>query len=152
MTDGGQRRAVDSLAPLSRPWRIVVYVDRVLTGSRTLRASAGTLAEQAAALSKLGTVEVVVAEPDARIALGRTREIGAIDEALSKLWLENDGRDDVRVLRQRFREEKRRGASIRPTGPRRRSRPRRGWSAASRTPSSSGWPPRAERGPGWSSW
>ena len=107
--DGGQRRAVDSLAPLSRPWRIVVYVDRVLTGSRTLRASAGTLAEQAAALSKLGTVEVVVAEPDARIALGRTREIGAIDEALSKLWLENDGRDDVRVLRQRFREEKAEG-------------------------------------------
>ena len=28
------------------PWRIVIYVDRVLTGSRTLRAAAGPLAER----------------------------------------------------------------------------------------------------------
>ncbi|MFL6232602.1 MAG: VWA domain-containing protein [Thermoanaerobaculia bacterium] len=107
--DAGQKRPVVSLSPLSRPWRIVVYVDRVLTGSRTLRASAGTLAEQASRLAALGTVEVVVAEPQPRVALGPTREIPAIDEALSKLWLENDGRDDVRVLRQRFRDEKAEG-------------------------------------------
>jgi VWFA-related protein len=109
VTDAGQQRPVTALGPLSRPWRIVVYVDRVLTGSRTLRASAGTLAEQAARLSALGSVEVVVAEPQPRVALGATRETAAIDEALSKLWLENDGRDDVRVLRQRFRDEKAEG-------------------------------------------
>jgi VWFA-related protein len=109
VVDDGQRRAVDALAPLSRPWRIVVYIDRVLTGPRTLRAAAGTLAEQAARLAALGTVEVVVAEPDPRLAAGPTREAPAIDEALSKLWLENDGRDDVRGLRQRFREEKAEG-------------------------------------------
>ncbi len=107
--DAGQPRPVVSLAPLSRPWRIVVYVDRVLTGSRTLRAAAGTLAEQAARLSALGTVEVVVAEPQPRVALAPTRETAAIDEALSKLWLENDGRDDVRALRQHFRDEKTEG-------------------------------------------
>ena len=39
--------------------------------------------------------------------LGPTRDVQAIDEALSKLWLESEGRDDVRVLRQRFRDEKR---------------------------------------------
>ena len=71
VVDGGQTRPALSLAPLSRPWRIVVYVDRVLTGSRTLRAAAGTLAEQAAALTALGTVEVVVAEPRPRVARGR---------------------------------------------------------------------------------
>jgi len=107
--DAGQRRPIVSLSPLSRPWRIVVYVDRVLTGSRTLRASAGTLAEQAARLAALGTVEVVVAEPGPRVAVGPTRDVPLIDEALSKLWLENDGRDDVRVLRQRFRDEKAEG-------------------------------------------
>jgi Ca-activated chloride channel family protein len=110
IVDGGQLRPALSLAPLSRPWRIVVYVDRVLTGSRTLRAAAGTLAEQAAALTALGTVEVVVAEPRPRVAAGPTRDVQAIDEALSKLWLESEGRDDVRVLRQRFRDEKDSGA------------------------------------------
>ena len=110
VVDGGQIRPALSLAPLSRPWRIVVYVDRVLTGSRTLRAAAGTLAEQAAALTALGTVEVVVAEPRPRVAAGPTRDVQAIDEALSKLWLESEGRDDVRVLRQRFRDEKDNGA------------------------------------------
>jgi Ca-activated chloride channel homolog len=110
IVDGGQTRPALALAPLSRPWRIVVYVDRVLTGSRTLRAAAGTLAEQSAALTALGTVEVVVAEPRPRVAAGPTRDVQAIDEALSKLWLESEGRDDVRVLRQRFRDEKDNGA------------------------------------------
>ncbi len=111
VVDGGRPRPAISLAPLSRPWRIVVYVDRVLTGSRTLRAAAGTLAEQAAGLAGLGTVEVVVAEPQPRVALGPTRDVQAVDEALSKLWLESEGRDDVRVLRQRFRDEKEEGAN-----------------------------------------
>jgi hypothetical protein len=30
--DAGQQRPVAALSPLSRPWRIVVYVDRVLAG------------------------------------------------------------------------------------------------------------------------
>ncbi len=111
VVDGGRQRPVTALAPLARPWRIVVYVDRVLTGSRTLRAAAGTLAEQAAALAALGTVEVVVAEPKPRVALGPTREVQAIDEALSKLWLENEGRDDVRLLRQHFRDDKPEGGA-----------------------------------------
>jgi Ca-activated chloride channel family protein len=106
VVDGGRARPVTALSPLGRPWRIVVYVDRVLTGSRTLRAAAGTLAEQAAALTALGTVEVVVAEPHPRVALDPTRDVQAVDEALSKLWLENEGRDDVRLLRQHFRDDK----------------------------------------------
>jgi VWFA-related protein len=95
-----------SLAPVSQPWRIVIWADRVLSGSRTLRAAAGTLAEQARALAALGTVEVVVAEPQPRVALDPTRDVQAIDEALSKLWLESEGRDDLRVLRRRFRDER----------------------------------------------
>ena len=104
--DGDQTRPVAELAPLARPWRLVIYVDRVLTGSRTLRAAAGSLAERAAELAALGPVEVVVAEPVPRVALSATRDVRAIDEALSKLWLAGDGRDDVRVLRQRFRDQK----------------------------------------------
>jgi Ca-activated chloride channel family protein len=104
--DDGKPWPAASLAPVSQPWRIVVWVDRVLTGPHTLRAAAGTLAEQSQALAGLGTVEVVVAEPQARIALAPTRDVRAIDEALSKLWLESEGRDDLRLLRRRFRDEK----------------------------------------------
>jgi VWFA-related protein len=110
VVDDGQPRPAISLAPIAQPWRIVVWVDRVLTGPRTLRAAAGTLAEQAQALAALGTVEVVVAEPQPRVALAPTREVPAIDEALSKLWLESEGRDDLRVLRQHFKDEKAEGS------------------------------------------
>jgi hypothetical protein len=106
VVDGDQTRPVTDLAPLSKPWRIVVYVDRVLTGSRTLRTAAGSLAERAAVLAALGPVEVVVAEPVPRVVLSATQDVHAIDEALSKLWLVGDGRDDVRILRQRFRDQK----------------------------------------------
>jgi VWFA-related protein len=106
VVDGDQPRPVAELAPLAKPWRIVIYVDRVLTGARTLRTAAGSLAERAAELAALGPVEVVVAEPVPRVALSATRNVRAIDEALSKLWLAGDGRDDVRVLRQRFRDQK----------------------------------------------
>ncbi|HEY0512076.1 MAG TPA: VWA domain-containing protein, partial [Thermoanaerobaculia bacterium] len=109
VVDDGKPRPATSLAPISQPWRIVVWVDRILTGSRTLRAAAGTLAEQAQSLAALGTVEVVIAEPVPRVALAPTRDVATIDEALSKLWLESEGRDDVRVLRQRFRDEKEEG-------------------------------------------
>jgi VWFA-related protein len=106
VAEDGQPHAVAALTPLPGPWRIVIYVDRILTGSRTLRTAAGSLAERAAELAALGPVEVVVAEPVPRVALTATRDPRAIDEALSKLWLSDEGRDDVRVLRQRFRDQK----------------------------------------------
>jgi Ca-activated chloride channel family protein len=106
VVEDDQARPVTSLVPLARPWRIVIYVDRVLSGARTLRAATGSLAERAQELAALGTVELVVAEPVPRVALPATRDPRAIDEALSKLWLSGEGRDDVRVLRQRFRDAK----------------------------------------------
>src|SRR6185312_4240629 len=106
VVDGDQTRPVTDLAPLTKPWRIVIYVDRVLTGSRTLRTAAGSLAERAAILAALGPVEVVVAEPVPRVVLSATQDVRALDEALSKLWLAGDGRDDVRILRRRFRDQK----------------------------------------------
>ncbi len=106
VVEDGEPRPVSELAPLARPWRIAIYVDRVLSSSRTLRAAAGSLAERARELAALGTVEVIVAEPQPRVVLPASRNVQAIDEALSKLWLSGEGRDDVRVLRQRFRDAK----------------------------------------------
>lgn len=104
LVDGEARPAVD-IAPELPPWRVVVYVDRVLTGSRTLRGASGALAGQAGLLTTLGPVDVVVAEPEPRVVLAASREPSAVDDALSRLWLSAEGRDDVRHLRRRFLEQ-----------------------------------------------
>ena len=57
VAEDGQPHPVTALTPLPGPWRIVIYVDRILTGSRTLRTAAGSLAERAAELAALGPVE-----------------------------------------------------------------------------------------------
>jgi Ca-activated chloride channel homolog len=101
----GQAQPVVEIAPESPPWRVVVYVDRVLTGPRTLGAAAGALAAQAGALAKLGPVDVVVAEPEPRALLSASREPAVLDDVLSRLWLSAVGRDDVRGLRRRFLEQ-----------------------------------------------
>ncbi len=101
--EGASRRVLGVEA--GKPWRVVVYVDRVLAGTRSVRGAAGLLASQARELAALGPVEVVIAEPEPRPALLPTRDPAAIDEALSRLLLTGDGRDDLRALRQRFLEQ-----------------------------------------------
>jgi Ca-activated chloride channel family protein len=98
--DGVPRRVVGVEA--GKPWRVVVYVDRVLAGTRSVRGAGGLLAAQSRELAALGPVEVVIAEPEPRPALFPTQNPQAIDEALSQLMLEGDGRDDLRLLRQRY--------------------------------------------------
>lgn len=104
VTEEGASRRVLGLE-MEKPWRVVVYVDRVLSGTRSVRGAAGLLAAQARELAALGPVEVVIAEPEPRPALLPTRDPFAIDEALSRLLLTGDGRDDLRALRQRSLED-----------------------------------------------
>jgi VWFA-related protein len=103
LEDGAPRR-VTAVHPVveERPWRIVIWVDRLLSGSRTLRGAAGALAAQAPVLVGLGSVEVIVAEPEPMVVLPPTRDAHLVDEALSRLLLMGEGRDDLRTLRQRF--------------------------------------------------
>lgn len=103
--DGAPRPILDLATTPPKPWRVVVYVDRLLTGTRTLKGAAGALAENASRLASLGPVEVVVAEPEPRLALAATRDAAAIDDALSRLWLNGEGRDELRVLRGQPAEE-----------------------------------------------
>lgn len=101
--EGAPRRVLG--VEVGKPWRVVVYVDRILAGTRSVRGAAGLLAAQARELTALGPVEVVIAEPEPRPALLPTRDPAALDEALSRLLLTGDGRDDLRLLRQRFLDE-----------------------------------------------
>ncbi len=107
VSEGGESRRVLAVEPIGqdRPWRVVVYVDRMLSSTRTMRGAGGALAAQARELVALGPVELVVAEPEPRVVLGATRDAAAVDEALSRLFLMGEGRDDLRALRQKFTEE-----------------------------------------------
>ena len=95
-------RPVVEVAPSTPPWRVVIYVDRVLTGSRTLRGATGALAERVRDLVALGPVDVIVAEPEPRVVLEGARNPAVVDDVLSRLWFTGEGRDDLRVTRQRF--------------------------------------------------
>ncbi len=100
LAPGNAANAADTAAA---PWEIVIYVDRVLAGTATVRNAAGALAAQSADLAALGTVEVVVAEPEPNAVVRPTREVFALDEALSRLALGGEGRDDLRARRRRYR-------------------------------------------------
>jgi Ca-activated chloride channel family protein len=103
LEDGAPRRVL--AAEAGKPWRVVIYVDRILAGTRSVRGAAGLLAAQARELTALGPVDLVIAEPEPRLALLSTRDPLVLDESLSRLLLMADGRDDLRALRQRFLDE-----------------------------------------------
>jgi Ca-activated chloride channel family protein len=106
VAEEGQPRRVLNVEPVTgEAWRFVLYFDRVLASSASVRAAAGALAQQIIPMAGMGTVEVVVAEPEPRVLVPATRDVRALDEALSQLFLLGEGRDDVRMGRQRFREE-----------------------------------------------
>jgi len=86
---GGQPREVTRAEPVSSaaepPWTIVVYVDRVLASPATALYSSLALAHHAAELTRLGTVEVVVADSDPRRTLSPSREAQPLERALNEL-------------------------------------------------------------------
>ncbi len=99
-----------------RPWRIVLYFDRVTSGTRSLRAAADVLSEQLPALVASGEVEVVVAEPAPRELVPPTRSAAALEEALAQLFVTVEGRDDLREGRARFAARAAEAGSVRRGG------------------------------------
>lgn len=104
LTVGGAPQPIADLGAPSKssPWRIVLYFDRVTTGTRSLRAAADALIEQLPALVALGEVELVVAEPEPRELVPPTRAVAPLEEALAQLFVTAEGRDDLRQARARF--------------------------------------------------
>ncbi|HTQ80900.1 MAG TPA: hypothetical protein VMM92_12960, partial [Thermoanaerobaculia bacterium] len=106
VTEDGEPRQVLYVEPYGQtPWRFVIYIDRVLASSRTLRSALGALSAHAAELTALGTVEVVIAEPDPVSVQPASRDPYAIAETLARLSYTLEGLDGVRVVRRRFRDE-----------------------------------------------
>ena len=84
------------------PWRLVVYIDRVLSSNHTVRWAAMELAERARRLTELGEVEIVVAEPEPRRALAPTRDRKLLDDSLSGVFLAPAGTAELVTRREDF--------------------------------------------------
>ncbi|MEM1181216.1 MAG: hypothetical protein AAGM22_22940, partial [Acidobacteriota bacterium] len=89
----------DGLPVASEPWTFVVLVDAALSRSEPLRWALENLAQQAETLVKLGSVEVVVADPDIRVAVPLSRELRVVRSGLSQLALQPLGKDGVGDVR-----------------------------------------------------
>src|SRR3954468_4708921 len=81
----GRPREVARAEPVSAPWTVLLYVDRVLAGPATAFSSELALANHAKELTHLGTVEVAVAGPDPHTVLPPTRDSHQVKQTLATL-------------------------------------------------------------------
>ena len=72
--EDGKSRTITKVDTLQGGMTAVVWVDEALAQPETVFIATLALAQQAAALARLGTVEVVVASPEARVELASSRE------------------------------------------------------------------------------
>ena len=103
VSEGGEVltvQRIDAPAASATPWRQVLYFDQLLSDRPSLRRAADALAAQAEALTRLGTVEIVAADPQPRLLLPATRDSALLAQVLSRLALEGGGRDEIGQLRR----------------------------------------------------
>jgi hypothetical protein len=97
LIDGQPREVtrIERVSEAARPWTVVVYVDQVLAGPATVFSSTLALAERAETLTRMGSVEVVIAGSDPRTVLPSSREAKLVKQVLSGLA------EEARVARDR---------------------------------------------------
>lgn len=86
----------------SEPWTLVLYFDLGLSTSADVRWAAEALAQRAAALTALGSVEVVVTDPGPRRVLAASRDPQRVQEAVAGVAQRFRGRDELVALRREF--------------------------------------------------
>lgn len=92
------------------PWNAVVWVDEALAEPETVFVATLALARQASRLAGLGSVEVVVADPDPEIRAAATREPRRLEQVLADIA----GKARVERDRAAARPWERPGVSSRP--------------------------------------
>ena len=102
VTEDGEERPVVSVeqAGEAEPWRLVVWFELPLATPEGVRWAADALAERAADLVELGTVEVVVADPEPRTVLPPARDAEALVRALAAIAQEARAGDELVRLRR----------------------------------------------------
>ena len=84
LRDGKTQQVVraERVQAKDRAWTQVVWVDRVLASPQTVYNTVRSLAEQSVDLARMGTVDVVVADPAPRVELAGGTETPAVHRAL----------------------------------------------------------------------
>jgi hypothetical protein len=98
---GAGRASAGRQAVEPGPWDLLVYVDRVLADPDMRFLGTVVLAEHAAALTRLGSVEIVIADPRPRQALPATGEARGLEQSLAGVA------DEARLQRDRQARERR---------------------------------------------
>jgi hypothetical protein len=88
LEDGHFRQVVKASAIAAGeagPWHLVLYFDRMLADADTVFITANALAQQSVQLTGLGSVDLVIADPQPRLALAESRDPKALEQALVDL-------------------------------------------------------------------
>ncbi|MEA2690704.1 MAG: hypothetical protein QOJ16_91 [Acidobacteriota bacterium] len=85
LLDGLPHEVVSIEAATAKDWEIVVYLDPELAPAGPLNDAVLLLAKRAERLSGLGTVELVIADPEPRVALAPSRDAAVWRAALAEL-------------------------------------------------------------------
>jgi tetratricopeptide (TPR) repeat protein len=80
-------------------WTVLVWLAADLASDYQLRWAAAVLSQLTNELTRLGEVEVVLADPEPRTLLAPTRDADAIESALSRLAVAASGEDRLNALR-----------------------------------------------------
>lgn len=87
-------------------WQIVVYFDCYLSSETNRRSAAQSIEKQLDDLTQLGTVEIVVADPDPALLLQATRDGAAIRAALHEVTTKHSRPNRLLRHRRRFIDER----------------------------------------------
>lgn len=110
VVEDGKVRPITKVGALEGDLSAVVWVDEALAHPQTVFSSTLALARQAAALARLGPVEVIVADPEPRVELAANREPRRLQQVLADLA----GQARVERDEAASRPLERSGASSRP--------------------------------------
>jgi len=97
---GGVRGDVLAVSREDRPWRLVIYVDTLLSGRHTVARATRALEALTPRLVELGSVEIVVAGERVRRLLPPSRDPDQVAAVLARANLLEDGTDALVALRR----------------------------------------------------
>ncbi len=104
VAEEGEARPVIEVQPIGGasgvPWRLVLYADLTTARAANVQAVALSLAEKAEALTALGEIEIWVADPAPEPLLPPTRDRELVGNALARLLLEFEAKDEINELRR----------------------------------------------------
>jgi hypothetical protein len=111
IVEDGERLEIENLGEVGNRWRIVLYFDQLLASPTDFHNATIQLGERARDLTRLGSVELLMAGQEVSVALPAAREPDALSQALGWIRLRDTSQNLQMELRDSFLEK------VDPEGP-----------------------------------